>query len=246
MKIAICDDEELCRKQTVANIHSYAEAHPEHHISCTAFEWTDDLLEASGRIGGFDIYILDIVMQGDMNGIQLGQKLRELNYNGKILYLTSSEEYAIDSFKVKAFNYITKPIEKEPFFASLDEVCEVIERSDKSIIVKTKENSVKVNFDTILYAELKKRSIVYYLVGGNTVESTTIRTTFSEAVSDLLDDHRFVSCGASMVANLSHITTVENEAIIFRNKHKAYLGKKACRELRGVWNDYHFTQRSKY
>jgi len=246
MKIAICDDEALCLEQAVAAVHAYAEAHPEHNISYSAFEWTDDLLNAAGRLGGFDIYILDIIMQGDINGIQLGQRLRELNYNGKIIYLTSSEEYAIDSFKVKAFNYITKPIEQVSFFAALDEVCEVIERSDKSIIVKTKENSVKVHFDTILYAELQKRSIVYYLVGGNTVESTTIRTTFSEAVAELLSDNRFVSCGASMVANLSHITTVESEAIIFRNKHKTYLGKKACRELRGVWNDYHFTQRSKH
>ena len=245
MRIAICDDEALCRERAVAIVQAYAEAHPEHHISYTAFEWTDDLIAAAGKIGGFDIYILDIVMQGDMNGIQLGRRLRELNDTGKILYLTSSEEYAIDSFKVKAFNYIMKPIERASFFAALDEVCEVIERSDKSIIVKTKENSVKVHFDTILYAELQKRSIVYYLVGGNTVESTTIRTTFSEAIAELLCDHRFVCCGASMVANLSHVTMVESEAIIFRNKHKTYLGKKACRELRGVWNDYHFTQRSK-
>jgi len=246
MKIAICDDEALCIKQTVDIVHAYAEAHPEHHISYTAFEWTDDLLEAAGRIGGFDIYILDIVMQGDMNGIQLGQRLREMNDNGKILYLTSSEEYAIDSFKVKAFNYITKPIERDSFFAALDEVCELIERSDKSIIVKTKENSVKVHFDTIMYAQLHRRSVIYYLVGGNTVESTTIRKTFSEAMAELICDHRFVCCGASMIVNLSHITMVESEAIVFRNKHKAHLGKKACRELRGAWNDYHFTQRSKH
>lgn len=245
MKIAICDDDALCRRQAVDVVQAYAEAHPEHHISYTAFEWTDDLLEAAGKIGGFDIYILDIIMQGDMNGIQLGQRLREQNYNGKILYLTSSEEYAIDSFKVKAFNYITKPIVRDSFFASLDEVCEVIERNDRSIIVKTKENSVKLHFDTVMYAELSKRAIVYYLVGGTSVESTTIRTTFNEAVSELLSDRRFVLCGASMVANLQHVTMVENEAILFRNKHKAFLGKKACRELRCAWNDYHFSERSR-
>ena len=246
MKIAFCDDDAACREEIDGLLSIYAGARPDYNISYNAFAYTDDILDASAKIGGFDLYVLDIVMQNDITGIELGIKLRQAGYDGKIVYLTSSAEYAIDSFKVKAFNYIMKPIEKESFFAALDEVCEVTDRSDKSIIVKTKENSVKVHFDTILYAELQKRSIVYYLVGGNTVESTTIRTTFSEAVSDLLDDHRFVSCGASMIANLSHVTMVENEAIIFRNKHKAYLGKKACRELRGVWNDYHFTQRSKH
>ena len=45
-----------------------------------------------------------------MNGIELGIKLRQLGYDGKIIYLTSSVEFAIDLFKAKAYNYILKPI----------------------------------------------------------------------------------------------------------------------------------------
>ena len=242
MKIAICDDEKSCRDMAVAVVDAYATAHPEYNISYSAYEWTDDLIDAAGKIGGFDIYILDIVMQSDMNGIQLGLKLRELNYNGKIIYLTSSEEYAIDSFKVKAFNYVTKPIERESFFKALDEVCEVIEKNDKSIIVKTKENSVKLHYDSIMYAELSKRAIVYYLVGGKKIEGTTIRTTFNDAVSELLSDRRFVLCGASMVANLAHVSACESEALVFRDKHKAFLGKKACRDIRARWNEFWFSE----
>lgn len=245
MNIAICDDEHSCREQVEEIVRAYAEEHPEHHISCSVFEWTDELIDAAGKLGGFDVYILDIVMQSDINGIQLGLKLREMNYNGKIIYLTSSEEYAIDSFRVKAFNYITKPVERVSFFAALDEVCEAIEKNDKSIIVKSKENSVKIHFDTILYAELQKRAIVYHLVGGACVESTTLRTNFTDAVAELLEDYRFAPCGASMVANLSHITAVDNDFLMFRSKHKVHLGKKACREIRTLWNEFWFKERSR-
>ena len=241
MRIAICDDEAVCRDQVISVARAYAEAHPERNVSFTAFEWTEDLLAAAGKIGGFDVYILDIVMQRDLNGIQLGQKLREAGYDGKIIYLTSSEEYAIDSFKVKAFHYIMKPIEQTVLFSVLDEAYDAISvQKNRSIIVKTKQNSVKLQFDSILYAVLTKRAIVYHLVGGNTVECTTLRTTFTEAVSPLLEDSRFVLCGAGMVANMHHITMVESDALVFRDKHRAYLGKKACQEIRAAWNDFWF------
>lgn len=65
-----------------------------------------------------NIYVLDIVMPGT-NGIKLGQKLREAGYNGKIIYLTSSEEYPLDAFKVKALNYIIKPITEKVFYEAM-------------------------------------------------------------------------------------------------------------------------------
>ena len=53
--------------------------------------------------GAFDIYILDIIMPG-CSGIQLGKDLRRADPDGKILHLTSSAEYALESCRVKAFD----------------------------------------------------------------------------------------------------------------------------------------------
>lgn len=240
MNIAICDNDPIYRDQVRKIVEHYSATHSAADISLAVFEWAEDLLEAARKLGGYDIYILDILMPG-MNGIQLGVSLREAGYDGKIIYLTSSEEYAIDSFKVKAFHYIMKPIEQTVLFSVLDEAYDAISvQKNRSIIVKTKQNSVKLQFDSILYAVLTKRAIVYHLVGGNTVECTTLRTTFTEAVAPLLEDSRFVLCGAGMVANMHHITMVESDALVFRDKHRAYLGKKACQEIRAAWNDFWF------
>lgn len=200
------------------------------------------MLEATEKHGGYDIYILDIVMP-NLNGIQLGTKLREAGYDGKIIYLTSSEEYSLDAFRVRAFDYIIKPIQEEAFFKVLDEAIALIsEKKDKAMLVKTKNKSVKLTYDSIMYAILTKRAVAYYLVGGRVVESISLHTKFSDAVSDLLADKRFVLCGASMVVNLDHITEVENEAVVFDNTYKPFLGVKACRELRNAWNNYWITK----
>lgn len=242
MRIAICDDNNLCRGRVTDLATDYAEEKKDKDITVKAFADPEILLRDSLENGGYDIYILDIVMPG-MNGIELGKALRNAGIDSKIIYLTSSEEYALDSFSIRAFHYLIKPVERESFFSVMDEAISSISlKKDKGIIVKTKDSNARITFDSIMYAELSKRTVVYHLTGGGTVESTTLRTTFTEAVKDLLSDPRFALCGASMVANLHHITKVESEGIVFMDTYKVFLGKKNCRELRAEWNNYWISQ----
>lgn len=238
MKIAICDDAPLCRAQVLELAEQYAKQNEELNITVSAFANAEDLLEKAGKIGGFEIYILDILMPG-MNGIKLGVSLRQAGFDGKIIYLTSSEEYVFDSFKARPFDYLRKPATKETLFPVLDEaVSSVSGQKEKSIIVKTKDNSIKLTLNSILYAELCQRSIVYHLMGGKTAETVQIRTTFAEAVQDLLQDSRFILCGKGIAANLHHMTMVDKSSVMFKDGSSVFLSKKACAEVRSAWNDF--------
>lgn len=242
MKIAICDDDSLCRAKLLDILADYAEARKDADILFEVFSDPQALLCAARAGNAFDIYILDIVMPG-INGIQLGQALRADGANGKIIYLTSSEEYALASFRVRAFDYLLKPIEKVSFWEVLDQaITAVPEKKGKVLIVKTKDSNARIAYDSVLYGELKRRAVTYHLTNGITVESTTLRIPFTEAVSNLLSDPRFVLCGASMVVNMHYVTMVENEAIVFTDETRVFLGVKACRKLRADWNAYWITQ----
>lgn len=239
MRIAVCDDDTACLAEVSEFMKEYAAgnaAEPNYFL----FTSGEDLLTAAEKIGGYDIYILDIVMPC-MNGIDLGVELRRRGYDGRIIYLTSSEEYAIASFRARPFDYILKPFDRTALYRTLDEALQSLSaQKNRSIIVRTQEGSIKLNLDSILYAELNRRVIVYHLAGGKTVESIQIRMPFTEAIQELLKDERFILCGASMAANLHYITAVENEALVFSDTYRAYLGKKACREVRSIWYDYTF------
>ena len=242
MKIAIIDDDPRCLKEAAAIANEYKAQRSDKNITLDIFSHPEDLLEASYKLGGYDVYILDIIMP-DMNGIELGMKLRDAGYDGKIIYLTSSTEYSLDAFRVKAFDYIIKPVSKEAFFKTADEaLASIAQKKSKSMIVKTKEKSVKLTYDSIMYAEFNKRAISYYLSGGRVVESVTVRTAFSQAMADLLADKRFAACGQSMVVNLDHITEVENTAVVFGEAYRPFLGEKLCRKLRDAWVTYLFDQ----
>lgn len=242
MKIAVCDDDAYYREQILKITMNYASNNKAKKITVNAFTHAEQLLEYVYKNGGFDIYMLDIVMPG-MSGIELGRQLRKDGYDGKIIYLTTSDEYAIDSYSVDAFNYILKPWKDEHFLSTFERaVNSISDRKEKYILVKTRESSVKITLDIIMYAELSKRCVVYHLTNGRTVESTTLRTNFAEAMQPLVSDSRFVFCGASMVVNMHHITAVESEALIFNNDAKLFLGKKICRDVRTTWIDFCFSE----
>ena len=245
MKVAICDDDIRCRARALDIAEDYREERKDAEIEFECFSGPEELLSAlkSGR--RFSIYILDIVMPG-MNGIQLGQEIRRIDTDGKIIYLTSSEEYALESFRIRAFDYLMKPIDKNTFYTVMDEAVSSIHiKKDKVLVVKTKEYNARITYDSILYAELAKRAVVYHMTDGKKVEGTTLRTTFSEAMKELVSDNRFVLCGASMAVNLHHITMVETEGIVFTDGRRVFLGKKACRELRAAWSNYWISEGGK-
>lgn len=240
MTIAICDDDALCLEQILVWTREYIEHSPYADTNIRSFTVPEDLLTAVEEGTHFDVCFLDIVMSG-MNGIQLGVSLRQLGYEGRIIYLTTSRDYAIESFQAKPFNYIVKPVDKTVFFAAIqDAMTSLVPKEDKSVFVRTQDASVKVDRSSILYAERSSRSICYHLMGGKTVESIQIRSSFTDAIQPLLEDERFILCGASMAANLHHIIAIEADALVFRDSQRAYLGKKLCREIRSVWYDYHF------
>ena len=237
MRIAICDDDLLCRGQVESIVSSYGRQR-RMDISLSVYESADALLADSRSLNGFDLYLLDIIMPGT-NGIELGRRLLRENPNGKIIYLTSSHEYAVDSYRVRAFDYIIKPVAQEQLFRTLDEAVHLIAgRRSRSLIVRTRESSTKVSFDSILYANLTGKSIVYHLADGSAVEGMSIRTAFAEAISDLLKDERFALCGSGTAVNLAEITIVDSDTLHFRNGARLYVGLRAGRSLRSVWMDF--------
>ncbi len=242
MRIAICDDEVFYREQISGLTQKYAMQNKSKEITVTVFTHAEELLDDVNKNGGFDIYILDVIMPG-MNGIELAKTLREKGFDEKIIYLTTSDEFAVASYRVNASDYIIKPASENEFVSSLDRVVKTVsDIKDKFILIKTKDGSVKLNFDNLIYAELTKRTVIYHLRDGKTIESIYIRTNFGDAVKDLVCDNRFIFCGKSLLLNLHHILSVQSEAIIFDSSDKVFASKKLCRELHNAWVSFNFSE----
>ena len=238
MHVAICDDDEMSRFLILKLLSEYASSHKSINLSFSAFSGPEDLLDVAEKVGGFDIYLLDIVMP-EMDGIELGVRLRKQGYDGNIIYLTSSTDYAVDSYKAEASNYILKPVVPETFLSAFDKVVSaVIDKRNDSILVKTKECSMRLSFDSILFVELRKRALCYHLTNGSIVESILLRVPFAEAIAPLLENPHFFHCGKTLAVNLHNITKIGLDDVTFKDIYTVYFSKKICRDLRVRWSEY--------
>lgn len=237
LRIAICDDDALSLQSVTNIVNEFAAGRG---ISVCAYTQSTKLLDDALQLGGFDLYILDILMPV-LSGLQLSGELRRAGLSGRIVFLTSSQDFAIDAFRVQASGYLLKPVQKPELLQALDESFAAISANrHQNLIVKTRERNVLLDFDRIVYAELVRKSVVYHLIDGDTLESISIRSTFSEAIQPLLRDRRFFLCGSAKVVNLHYVSQLDAENLFFRNGTTLYIGRRSGRELRSAWYDFWF------
>lgn len=241
IKIALCDDEQKWRDEIKALINEYTSEHLDIPVRVSVFDSGQSLLEAADKNEGFDLYVLDVVMP-EPDGIETGVMLRDAGDEGLIIYLTTSREYAVESYTAGAFYYLIKPVEKSKFFEVMEKAVEAIgNRCSDSIFVKTKTDVQALRMDEILYVELAGKTLRYYVRNGEIVTSISSRVSFSEATDILTQDERFSKCGASFVINLHYVKSVEKDGVVFTDGKHVALPKKACGPLRSSWLDYWFS-----
>ena len=237
IKIAICDDIEREIKHTSEITKEYLIEHQELSGKMFLFRKASDLLNAS-EDEEFDIYLLDIIMP-EINGIELGKHLRNMGKKGVIIYLTTSMDYAVESYDIDAFFYLLKPIESNKFYDVMDRAVNYINsKKSENIIINTHNGILRIPVDDILYAELSNRTIEYYLYDNSTVTTCVLRESFVNAVKPLLTYKRFMLCGASFLINLSRIMKIEKSTAVFSNKKSLTLPRTLQHEVKKKWMEY--------
>ena len=243
-RIALCDDDKEELKKTYVSLQDYLQRHPELAARVLPFASGTELLEQAGREGGFDLYLLDVIMPG-CDGIQTGKKLRELGGDGEIIYLTTSSDYAVDSYNVRAFFYLLKPVEQERLFQVLDAAVQTLNRRrTQSILVSTASGSQRILLDHILYVERVGRGICYYCAEGP-VDTQTIQVSFRTAVEPLLADRRFCLCGASFLLNMERVVKVEGASAQLDNGKRVPLPRSAVPAFKRAWGRFWLGEQDK-
>lgn len=241
LRIAVCDDVPGDLENLVALVKRYLHGQPKLVGQIDPFSDGEALLAQVGQGERFDIIILDILMPG-RDGIDIGHALRESGYSGIILYLTSSTDFAIDSYDVRAFHYLLKPITPEKFFAVLDAAADICtSRQNESILIQTANGPRRVLLDEILYIERSNRSM-RYICDHERIQTRTLRGAFRDAVQELLADPRFVLCGASFLVNLSRIAGIDGQEVLLDTGSVVSMPRTAAPALKRQWGAYWLEQ----
>ena len=210
IRIAICDDKYDFSEHIKTLINKWPD--PPEPVSCEAFTDGDSLISAHGR-DPFDIILLDILMPV-LNGIDTAHEIREFDKNVKIVFLTSSPEFALDSYSVKASNYLVKPLAAKKLYECLCETIESLSTLQKCILVKKAHATHRIPVSAIEYVEAQNKYVRFKLTDGNEHLSSD---TFTSFLDQLTEDDGFFKCHRSYLVNMFQISSFSTRELTTRS-----------------------------
>lgn len=225
MKIGICDDEKQFIDAICPLLEQWA-ARNAINLSLYCFTNGGDLI-AAHRNNCMDLIILDVIMPL-LDGMDVARELRKDNYDVPIIFLTSSRDFAVDSYEVKAFHYLIKPVDDVKLFHTLDDVLKTITLSQNLFTAQTNAGFCKLVVDDVDYLEAQNKQVLVHLSNGKTI---AIRELFSKCEEIFSLENGFFRCHRSYIVNLnnivqftkSEISTNQNPAIpISRSRYAVF------------------------
>lgn len=231
VKIALCDDceEELTALVSIMNEYKQTIYHD---IEYSLFHNGFELLTALEKHETFDIYCLDILMP-NFNGIELGKEIRNQDKKALILYLTSSPEFALQSYSVKANNYILKPISNENLFGALNDALELLDKEKNACIVVRDESGLqKIFISNLIYVEVIGRKVFYHLTTGRTIEC---HSPFGNVCDNLCKYSCFVKTHRSYLVNMCFIDRINTIDILLQNKIAIPIAQGKTKEIKDTY-----------
>ena len=172
-----------------------------------------------------DIILMDIMLKGDMNGIEAAERIKEL-YSIPIVFLTAyADESTLSKAKItEPYGYILKPFKEIDLHTTIemavykhgkeqemvkerDLLFSLVENKDGSgdyIFVKSNSKLVKLNNSEIYYIEALKDYVV--------IHTEKVRYTIHSTMKDIankLSKDEFLRVHRSYIVRLDKIATIE-------------------------------------
>lgn len=236
MKIAICDD----MPDELTMVHALTKEYIKQKglaAEVRTFSHPDKLLTAC-ETERFHLYLLDMVMPM-VHGVELGCNIRRSDREAQIVYITTAPEYALESFAANPVNYLLKPLEKQAFFHTLTLAISKINGSDEQTFsVKTKDGTHLLSHSSIVYCERDGFSVKFLLASGEMVKSVSIRSSFSEYISPLLSDGRFLQPHVSYVVNMNRAMGISDKEFTMSGGMCVPIAQKQYTAMRRAYFDY--------
>lgn len=159
MKITICDDSIKDLLDTEKLLLKYKTQYPDKDFEVEKYTDPSRLFQkiAEGRLT--DIYILDMLMP-KRTGIDLGRQIRMSGSENIIIYITSSEDYALDAYEVRAVRYLLKPLDEVRLFEALDYALSyTMAKTGPTYMIRTKNGLLSRAYSKIEYIESAARKL---------------------------------------------------------------------------------------
>ena len=179
----------------------------------------------------FDILFLDIFMKG-LDGMEAAREIRRQDERVCIIFVTSMQQYAIQGYRVRAFGFITKPMNYQELSMELHFALRGIDAArlrDASITLRSGTQMDRLTVSEILYCEVRNHTVAVHLHDG----ARTYRYSMKD-LERMLGQYGFFRPHSAYLVNHAAIAQVLGTHLVLKNgseipiaqqKRKAFLAQ---------------------
>lgn len=233
MKITICDDSIKDLLKIEKLLLKYKSLHPNKDFELEKFSDPSRVYQKilEGKLT--DIYILDMLMPR-RTGIDLGKQIRTSSHESVIIYITASDDYALDAYGVHAVRYLLKPIDEYKLYEALNYALSYTKvKSESMYLIKTQNGLLQRPYSKIEYIENIGRKQEVHMSDGETLKSLFIRKSFEEETKEAAIRENFLQVHKSFLVNLDYVKQLTSDSIIMESSKQIPVSKaKAARVKR--------------
>ena len=223
IRIALVEDEAEVRAQLQGYVQRYTRQYGT-EFAVTEFADGMELLDDYRPV--YDILFLDVEMK-HLDGMETARRVRELDKDVIIVFITNMAQYAIRGYSVGALDYVLKPV---PYFAFSQQLLKAVARLEKRakhyLTVPVEGGLRRLDTASIYYLESEGHRVHFYTDEGDFSAPGALK-----AFEEKLADCPFARCNSGYLVNLAQVRELRQSTVqvgpcelqVSRPKRKAFL-----------------------
>lgn len=233
MNIAIVDD---CRDERCLLVHFINQFYRDTPVYKQIFEFEsgESFLE-NWTPESYDLIFLDIYLDG-INGMEVAEKIRELDAECILVFITNSREHAIKSYRLRAFDYLVKPLHFEAFSESMQHCDRELKQRNHYIEVKESRTFIKIRVNDIVFTDYSNHYIQIH------TKERMVRSymRFEDFSPMLLCYPQFLCCYRNCIVNMDQISSISKNDITMIDGEHMPITRSKRQEIHQHYTDYQF------
>ena len=232
MRIAIVDDlpEESTRLRAMLE-QAFLDTHTDIHV-LDLFSSAEALL-AVWQPNRYDLVLLDIYM-GGMTGVEAAHILRDADEDVRLVFCTTSNEFASESYAVGASYYLHEPYSAADVRRMVTRVRPKNYELTRYILLP---DGQKVILRDIVYTEYENHIISIHRKRGGVLQTRMSQGALEALVAT---DTYLVSCAKGLLVNLYEAQKLEGDSIYMTGGICLPVSRRRSKDMQKLYEDHLF------